>query len=223
MKKISVLSSVVISAVLLSACQFQSSAAPSNPTAPAEQTQPVNTTNPSNQPTSVDVANNHSSKSSSNQASQKQSSQSSKTNSDVQQLLYDIWKTANSLEVIGSLPVTVGSTRKDVEKAWGKPDKTPHPQLAEYTSKHIIVHYYEDGTVSELDYRDPRLKKIKLSDVKKAFKKPMKIENLANGYHYYYSIPEEGVASGFILDFLPLEQGKNDTTLFQYRVVQDIY
>jgi hypothetical protein len=133
-------------------------------------------------------------------------------------LINEIYKLATEeTEVRNSKPVRLGNWRKEVEKNWGKPEIEEIKNSAEYPSKNIIVHYDRGSVVTGLDYRGKELQKIKISDVKKRLGKPYEVEDLVRGYSLYYYFGHGGDFT-LVFDFLPLEVGNENTSMFQYRI-----
>jgi hypothetical protein len=132
-------------------------------------------------------------------------------------LINEIYKLATEDTVRNGKPVRLGNWRKEVEKHWGKAEIEEIKGSAKYPSKNIIVQYDRGSAVMELDYRGKELQKIKISDIKKRFGEPYKVEDLMRGYALYYRYGECGDMI-IIFDFLPLEIENDNTSMFQYRL-----
>lgn len=93
---------------------------------------------------------------------------------------------ANLGKVEGSDPIAIGSKRKEVEKAWGKP--TPGKEDSEeYKQKNIAIYYDESNQVDQLITTSPSITSITRDEVLKAFGRPQDTKTDEGITHFFYN------------------------------------
>lgn len=178
MKKRSVLSCFVVSAVLLTACQSQPlSVAPSKPAAPAEQTQPINTIGGTT-PKSVTSNTSTSNGSGNHQSGQKSTNRNSKTEKWYEGDNFDntgFPKKFLALAKQGKIIATdfgIGTPQSTVTKAWGK--GKPHsedPSNVDYPDRNISIQF-ADGSIRLITASNIFLESVSGAQLKKDLGKP---------------------------------------------------
>ncbi|MDR6552719.1 YjgB family protein [Paenibacillus qinlingensis] len=200
-KKTTIYTMLLSTMILLTACSStQEPAASSTPTPSASAS-----SSPSATPTPSSVA----SPTASPSASPSTTPAPSSTTTTVSKQLKDMLELAKSGKVSGiPFAATTGLT-DDVEKSWGKADKTESAGsglYATYSKKNAVIGFNKGSQIIDIRSNDPQLRTLTLSQIEQALGKPADIKLNGDDTIYIYT-----ASKAFQLKFIiPKSTGKVD-------------
>ncbi|MGG4441376.1 YjgB family protein [Brevibacillus fortis] len=135
-----------------------------------------------------------------------------------EELLSQIRSNAKEGRVI-SLPFVLEKTVDEVEKGWGKPDKTYTANgltYSAYPKKEVVFGYNKGMQLVDMHSTDPRLQQVNLSAVEQSWGKPGRFSEFGNQTIYTYD-----VTSSYQVKFLfqgTKSTSKEDLILVEYHL-----